>query len=469
MHQVSLGAPFSSGVRDFDIHIREGEMVNLIGLSGSGKTILYDYFMGRMPLSGGTVYFRQSVYHAGDYFPSSENIVCVGEKSTLIPGASIAENIFIISDRRKTGRFVNMKDIYYRARILLGQYAPWLSPKTPARNLTMAQVRMVELLRAIENEAEFIIIDDAFQGFGQDDMQRMALLLRQLKERNIAILYESHEIDFFRMLVDKIVVQRQGQAVWTFWNEADYNSDFCRQMLMGESAPPSFTHRSSATKVRTLSVEHLGSPGGLQDVNFQVHRGEIAGVYDLNNRNNMELLQILIGEKSYNQGCIRVEDEIYDPVDLTYAIHRRIGYIPCYMQNMTLVESMNMADNLGLPILKKTGLLGIFCNKKVLRMLEKEYAQKTGLSHEQARLPVRHFDSYTQTEILMARWLLSRPKVLLCMEPFRNTDMIMRNILYCGLEKIAGEGTAILISSQNMNELREICDTVHVLNTGSEY
>ena len=134
MEYVSTDSEEGSGLRDFSFYLCEGEFVNLIGLSGAGKSALYEYLSGQSPLKAGYVLYDEKESKAKEAFSFASDVFCMGEGSTLIPGLSIAENIFVISGKRKVRGFIWLPNVYYRARFLLSQYAPWLAPKTPIYN-----------------------------------------------------------------------------------------------------------------------------------------------------------------------------------------------------------------------------------------------------------------------------------------------------------------------------------------------
>ncbi len=464
MQDVCLGDYEPYGLTDFHFHICEGEMVNILGLSGAGKTLIYEYFMGHILLKKGKVVCNDEASCVGEYFRSIVDVVCIGKDSTLIPGLSVAENIFIITGKRKIKGLVRMKNIYYRARILLGQYAPELLPHTLIRELTPAQKRIVELIRAIENEAKLVVIDDVFQGYGQNELLRVTELLRTLKEKGIAILYESHEMDFTRVLADKALVLRKGKNVRTFFVD-DYNEEFCRRLLIGNEDPPLFEREGVSTDRVALLARGLSGEWYVREQNLTVHAGEIVGLYDLNNQKNMELLQMLIGESPIREGTLYLNGKKYEPRNLDYAIKNNIGYIPCNRKTDGLVGSMSFIDNLCLPVLKKSSRLKIFRNRKVPKFLGKEYMEKLGIPYEEKATKVRYFDEYIQNRILLTRWILFHPTIMVCMEPCGNVDMIMRDIIFQAFAEMARSGSAILIASQNMNELKTICDTIYVLNS----
>ncbi len=464
MQDVRVGEYEPYALDGFQLHICEGELVSVIGLSGAGKTMIYEYFLGHTPLKKGKVIYNGRVNGEGEVFSNVTDVVCIGRESTLIPGLTVAENIFIITGKRKVKGIVRMKDIYYRARILLGQYAPELSPHTLARELTPMQMRMVELLRAIENEAKLVVIDDVFQGYGQNDIFRLMQLMKNLKEKKIAILYESHETDFMKGMTDKIVILRKGKNVRTFF-ESDYDERLCRKMLMGTEELPVFARTRVSKERKVFRGWGLFGDIHIGGMNIEAHEGEIVGLYDLNNRRNMEIIRMIIGEHPLKRGAIYLEGQRFEPQNLDYAIANQIGYIPQNMTDVSLVETMNFMDNLCLPVLKRTSHLKIFRDRKLTHFLGSEYMERLGIPYEERQEKVQYFDAYIQTSILLTRWILFKPKLMVCMEPCGSADMIMRDIVFRALSEMAENGTAVLVASQNMNELKTICDTVYVMNS----
>lgn len=464
MQDVCVGDYEPYGLKDFRLHICEGEMVDILGLSGAGKTLLYEYFMGHMVLRKGKVDYNGSISREGEYFRGIMDVVCIGQDSTLIPGLSVAENIFIITGKRKIRGLIRMKNIFYRARILLGQYAPELSPQTLVWELTPAQMRIVELLRAVENEAKLVVIDDVFQGYGQKDILRISELLETLKNKGIGILYETHEMDFTRGLADRAVVLRKGQNVRTFYRN-DYDERLCRRFLVGNEELPVFVRSSMSRSQVVFSARGLEGEYYVSDVDLDIHEGEIVGLYDLNNQKNMELLQIIMGQSPLKGGSLYLAEKRYEPRDLDYAIECNIGFIPRNMRAESLVGSMSFMDNLCLPVLKKTSRFKFLRDRAVLRFLGKEYMEGLGIPYGEKDTKVRCFDEYIQNSILLTRWLLFRPSLLVAMEPWGNADIIMRDIIFNAFAQMAQRGTAILIASQNMNELKTICDTIYVGNS----
>lgn len=467
MQDVCTGDYETYGLDEFHLFLRRGEIVNLIGLSGAGKTILYEFFMGYIPLKSGKVVFNDRVFGARERFSGMTDVTCIGRESTLIPGLSVGENIFIITGNRKVKGFVRMSDIYYRARILLGQYAPEISPDTLVWELSPAEKRMVELLRAIENEVKLVVIDDAFWGFGQSDVRRLLDLLMVLKEKKIAVIYESHEMDYISRISDRVVVMRKGRNIRSFYRE-DFDDQLCSRLLIGNDELPIFDRRNVSKERTALRLVNVSGESYIRNLNLEARAGEIVGIYDLNNAKNRELLELLVGEKPLVSGNIYLNGTRYEPKNLDYAISCNIGYFSGGQGEDGLVHTMNFTDNLYLPVLKKTSHLKIFRNRSVARFLGKEYMEELGIPNEAQWAKTEEFDEYVKKKIMLKRWVLFKPAVMICIEPFGSADMIMRDIMYKALSEMAENHSAILIASQDMNELKTICDTIYVLNNDSQ-
>lgn len=466
MQDVCVGEFEPYGLEEFHMFLRQGEMVNVMGLSGAGKTILYEFFLGHAILQRGKVIYNGREFRKGERFSGMTDVTCIGQESTLIPALTVAENIFVITGNRRTKGLVRKSNMNYRARILLGQFAPDIAPDKKAWELSPVQRRIVELLRAIESEVKLVVIDDAFWGFGQSDIIKLLDLLKVLKDKKIAVIYESHELDFVSRIADRIVVLRKGRNVRTFY-DTDFDEQFCKQLLVGTEELPVFERKNISTNQMAVELCNLTGGAYIRNLNLQIKAGEIVGIYDLNNRRNLELLQLLVGEVPTTEGSIYLSGKRYEPRNLDYAISRNIGYFSGNRKEGGLVECMTFMDNLYLPVLKKTSRFKIFRDRSVARFLKREYMESLGVPKEEQNAKVEVFDTYIQKSIMLKRWVLFKPTVMVCVEPFGGADMIMRDIMFKALGEMAENHSAVVIASQNMNELKMICDTIYVLNSDS--
>ncbi len=466
MQDVSAGDYEPLGLNGFHLFLRQGELVKLLGLSGSGKTMLYQFFQGHTVLKKGWVQYGNKTFHTGECFAATANVAGIGQESTLVPDMSVAENIFIINRRRKQKHLVWMKGVNYRAGMLLAQYAPDIEPTTPVRNLSTVQKRIVELLRAMESEAGFLIIDDAFDGMGRNDIRKITELLQVLREKGMAILYESQELNFVDRLADRVILLRKGRNIRTFYAR-DFDETFCMRLLTGDEGLPVFERKSVATEQVVMQLQGVTGRQYVRDLSLDLHQGEIVGLYDLNNHGNLELLDLMVGRGRKYAGRMFLQGQQYEPRDLDDAVSHNICFYQGNTHHDDLVEELSVQDNLCLPIQERITYPGGFRNRKAEQYLSRECMQRMGVPPGAEKGSIRGFEEWNQKRILMERWILTRPAVMACREPFVGIDVMLRDAMMKTLSELAGNHSAVLIASQDINELKMICDTIYSLDSDS--
>lgn len=464
IEDMSIGEYEPFALDDFRLNIYEGEIVCLLGLSGSGKTALYNYFLGTVPLLSGKVTFCGKVHKSGSKFNGVLDVICLGQQSTLIPKLSVMENIFIISNKKRPRGIINYKDIYHRAKILFSQFDITLDPRSKVSDLTKAQCHIIELLRAVENESKLVVIDDVFQSYGQLDISHLIQLILKMKNQGISILYECHQVDFMMTISDRFVVLRKGKNIRTFYKE-DFDQILINQLLIGNELPEKIERTPTFSKEIVFEMKKIKSHSLLNEISFKARKGEIIGFYDLENKANKEIMDIIIGENLNFEGIMILNKMRYSPQKIEEAIEKNVGFMPRDMVDVSLVNTMSFKDNLFLPVMKKTSRLKFLTDHNVLGFLEKEYIKELGISMKDKDKPVRNFDAYVYNSILLTRWLLFKPSMLVCIEPFGKADIIMKDIIFRILSDIAENGATVLISSPDISELNNICDSVITLNS----
>ena len=467
MDHVFMGQDKENMLSDFHLSVYSGELINLIGLTGSGKNAFWEYFSGNLDLKKGSVSVGNKAFNHGKMKLAGRDVVCLGHEITLIERLTIAENLFVISDVRMRQFFIRSKRIEIRTKIILNDFAPFLKEDMPVALLTYAQRRMVELIKAYVVEAKLIIIDDTFMSFGKSDIENLILILNKLKEKGIAILYISHCQDFLTPFADRTIVLRNGHHIRTFYPQ-DFHKDLCDQLLRG-GMKLSYDKRSEkafASKHVFFQLEQVNAANVLHDISLEFRKGEIIGFCDAENRCNRYLLDMIVGEEKLTSGQMMLNGRKYKPKRLDDAIKHNIGYISRDLKKISLVEQMSFADNLFLPVMKKTSVLNSFMDFSVVNFLSREYCDTLGIEEKYKDYKVAQFDEYIRMSILVHRWFLFKPDMMVCVEPCSRADMIMREIIYDILKKMAANGCCVLISSPDIEEMAPICDKIHYLKNG---
>ena len=439
-------------------------MVEIFGISGAGKTALYNYFMGTEALCGGQVTFDGRSFLPPERFSDTKNVVCVSKRSALVNALSIAENICIITSRRKTRGIIHRKQLNYRINLLLQQYIPELSAEMAVEALTMPQRHMVEFLRALECEAKLIYLDDIMSGYGQRDMLRMERLLAALKEKNIAIICAKHGKKPFSNITDRIAVLSRGCIVKTFYKQ-DYDEAALNQWMMGHNTVAALRHISHRKPAVVLEARHLEGKEYIGDFSFEIHQGEIVGFYDMNNYANLEAARIISGLCPGAAGAMRLCGKDYEPASLDQALKQGVGYIPWYHDVSGIIETMDFGENIFLPVMKKMSYLGIFKNRKAEEFLKNEYFAQMDIPKELQNAKAVRFNIYARIQIIFQKWILARPKLLICEEITEDIDTKMKNIVLKAVDTLAAQGCGIIITAHDMKDLMNLCDTIYIMNS----
>lgn len=451
----------SSQLHDFHIKIYKGEIIELLGVSGSGKTALYEYLCAKIPADRGTVAFDGMTMGEGAVFRGTRDVICIGEKSTLVPGLSIAENLAVITGKRKFKGVIRIKQLNYRINLLLQQHAKEIKAEQQASELTVVQRHVVELLRAIENEVKLVYIDDIFSAYGKADMQRMEYMIGLLKENGITVVIAQRGRPEFPNLTDRLIVMRNGENVRTFYRE-DYDQQECQKWMVGNSVIERDPRVSCMKRDLIFQIKDVSGETYLPKTSIVIRKGELVGLYDMNNYANIELAEMIIGERPLASGYMQFRGKNYFPEGIDSAIHKGIGYFPANRKDCGVVETLDYADNLHLSIMLKMSRFGIFENPRVRKFLAREYKDKVNLKHNGTNW---QYDLYSKTSIMFQKWILSRPDLLICEDILDDLDTKMQKIVYDALGELTENGCAVIVTSQKLGELKAICDTIHIMNS----
>lgn len=463
MQHVAAGSG-KDQLTDFCFHICQGELVELFGISGAGKTAIYDYFMGHEPLKAGRVTFGGRVYDPPEKFQDTKDVVCISRKSSLISALTIAENLCIITGRRKIKGFINRRQMNYRVNLLLQQFLPQLRAEMRADTLTLAQKHMVELLRAMENEAKLVYMDDIMSGYSQSELGQMRLLLAELIRRDMAIICARHGRKTFSGLTSRVLVLSRGVNVRTFY-EPDFDLQEFDQWLLGSDMvlqPRRVSYRSGAVVFR---ADGLTGKNYVTDFSLEICRGEVVGFYDMNNHANVEAARLLVGREMPETGRMAFMGRDYGPRRVSEAIAAGVGYIPWYHEASGVVETMGFSENILLPVMKRMSYLGIFRNQKAETFLKKEYMAQMDIPEDGEDVRAGLLGIYACQQIVLKKWLLRHPELLVCEELAEDNDMKMRGIIAQGIDELASAGIAVVITAHDMTDLMNLCDTIYIMDS----
>ena len=459
-HNSSLGK-----LNNFKLNIYKGEILGLVGLSSTGKTLISRILSGLETIDEGTIYFdEQEVNITSRSISRKLGIFCVHHEMRLVPQLSVADNIFVIKDNSFKKIILNEKAIVNQAKELLEEIKLDISPNALAGSLTIAQQHLVELTKAIAARAKLIVIDDITDSYTLRELEKLKETINWLKKQGVSFLFQSHKAEELLEITDRLVILREGKNVKTMY-KGEYNLQEIFGLLIGKELKEVYKRSKSATGVEVLRTEKLSSQYGIEDISFKIYKGEILGILDLENKSNIHLSEVLTGISPKSSGDIFFQGEKIEIKNFRSALKYGIGIIPQESIESSLFLNMNILDNMSFPILKKISNKFSLINNRMINFIKQEFTNQLDIDRNK-KMNIEALDVYTLQKVLLSKWILYNPKVLIYVNPCSKADIITRGIIFSLLDEASQKGISIIIISSNLAEVSSICDRVVVLSQG---
>ncbi|HET9696077.1 MAG TPA: sugar ABC transporter ATP-binding protein [Terriglobales bacterium] len=472
----NIGKSFP-GVRALDgvsFDVASGEIHALVGENGAGKSTLIKILSGVYPQGEyeGAIEIRGIQQNfRGVRDAEKSGVAVVFQELSLIPELSIAENIFL-GRLPSRGAMVRWNDLHLRASALLKELEFSAPAETRADALGIGQQQLVEIAKALSHEAQILVLDEPTAALNDAESQSLFRILRRLRERGLGLIYISHRLDEVLELADRITVLRDGRSIVTKRRGEIDRKQLVAAMIGREISQvfpePQRTTGSVALEVVNLSVDHPTIPGRrvLSDIDFEVRAGEVVGIAGLMGSGRTALLNVLFGSfPKTHSGTVRVGGKNVSLSAPSSAIASGMAFVTEDRKRLSLSLNSSIADNMSLAALSK------FATGPVLNKQQEMLAVERMLSDLRVKAPspeaaVGTLSGGNQQKVVLGRWLLNRPRVLLLDEPTRGIDIGAKQEIYGRIDSLAREGLALLVVSSEMEELRGICDRILVMHDG---
>lgn len=456
-------------LEDVDFEVKAGEVHALIGENGAGKSTLMKIATGVHSADRGRLLWKgRPVKLQTPRDAHRLGIRMVHQELMLIPQLSIGENIFLgrPPSRRAVFSWVQWNEIYERARRLLQGLGHDLDPRRPAGELSVAEQQLVEIARALAFEAELLILDEPTSPLSEPEVERLFQTIAQLRARGMGVIYITHRMPEIYRIADRVTVLRDGRRVLTKSISETSAEELVRAMV-GRELTEYFPEREPrAIGEPRLRVEGLTAPGRFYDITFTVHHGEIVGLAGLVGAGRTELVEALFGAREYTSGKIFIEGRpvtIRTPAD---AIRHGMALVTDDRKAKGLIPMASVQVNLILPVQARVAHLGFLVNTRAERHLTERLLSELRVKTPSAHHPVMFLSGGNQQKVILARWLAMHPRIFLMDEPTRGIDVGAKMEIYELIRRLAAQGTAILLVSSELEELRHLADRILVMHRG---
>ena len=460
-------------LKSASLNLKKGEVLSLMGENGAGKSTLMNILSGSLHADSGKIVLEGKEYQIKNPIQArSMGIVKIHQELQIVPELNIAENIFL--GRWQTSGFgiVKKSQMHKLAKECLDMLEWEVDTKIKVKDLRIGEQQLVEIAKAISCDARIIIMDEPTSALSVPEAKKLFHVINKLKEKGCSIIYITHRMAEVFMISDRLTVMRDGEYIGTK-NSKDTSVDEIISMMVGRSVEEQYPEREVEKGEVVLEVNHLSfNPPkysfkrSLEDISFHVRAGEVLGIAGLAGAGRSEIFECIFGKDSKHvSGEIKINSQrvsINSPED---AIKAGISFATEDRKGTGLVLGRSIGDNISLPLLDKFARFGIM-RDRLQRISWKEYMSKLKVKANSPDVPVSSLSGGNQQKVILARWLLTKPKVLLLDEPTRGIDVGAKEEIYLLINELAASGLAVVVISSELPEVMGISDRIITICEG---
>ena len=453
-------------LKDINFEIAEGEIHGLVGENGAGKSTLIKILAGVYSLDSGEIYWNgERVEIHNPRQSRSIGINVIHQDRNLIPAFNCVENIYLGMEYEKKSRFaVDWAKMRKRVDDVISNLGVEIDLELPASELSPPQRTLLEIARAMMTDCKLLILDEPTASLTDREAEMLFETIAKLQSRGTAILYVTHRMDEIFRLTDRITVFKNGQMVNSV-STADVDKDKIISMMTDNWVSEKIDVSGSFGKTM-LSVNNIMSKDRIvKNASFEVHAGEILGIFGLGGSGRTELLECVYGYRSKTAGSITLDGKLIERGSPENSIENGMVLICEDRRGMALVGSLSVKQNIVLSTIDSYAKFGIVNESKEKEdTLEK--ISSLNIKTEGPDQTVLQLSGGNQQKVVFAKALLSEPKVLLCDEPTQAVDVMTRFEIHRLLRKKAEEGSAVIFVSSDLKEVLQVADNIQIMASG---
>lgn len=448
-----------------------GGVLGLVGENGAGKSTLMNVLGGNLKPDGGRMLLNGAPYApANPKEAQRSGVAFIHQELNLFPNLTVAENLFLNHfPTRGALPVIARHEMRSRAEKLLAEVGLHLPAGRLVERLSSGERQLVEVARALNTEARLIIFDEPTTSLTQPETERLFALIARLHARGIAMIYISHTLAHVLQLCATVVVLRDGEVVAN-GPVATFTAGKLISLMVGRPLEQLFPTRSSrSTEEPLLEVSNLCRDGVIRNVSFTLHQGEVLGLAGLMGAGRSELARVLFGLDPHNGGEIRLQGHLLRHLSPRELMDRGVAFLTENRRTEGLCMDASVADNLLLSSMPEHGrtwlkwLASGPLQQAVCRIREVVRLDAKARDSQ----PVRTLSGGNQQKVVLGKWLLRKPRVLILDEPTRGIDVGARFEIYRLVLDLADSGAGVLIISSELEELLGLCDRILVMRRGA--
>jgi len=464
--RLSKSFPGVAALEDVTLHLGHGRVHALMGENGAGKSTLMKIVAGVCTPDSGELRLEGRSLRLDSPRQALEyGIAMIHQELNLLPTMSVAENIWIRREPLNALGLVRHRELVRRTRAVLERLAVDIDPKAELRTLPLAARQMVEIARALSYDSRLLIMDEPTSALTEREAERLFAVIRAAAARGVGIFYITHRIEELSALADEISVLRDGRHIGSGSPRSLTREGIIRMMVGRELAPaPAAAPAQAGAPV--LSARALSVAGEFEDVSFELHAGEILGVAGLVGSGRSKLAETLFGLVAPTAGEIRIGGSAVRLDSPAAAISRGVGFVTEDRKETGCFLCLSVLENLEISVLSRDFVRFGVVRARAARQACERMASALKVKARSLSERIENLSGGNQQKVLLGRWLLLKPKILILDEPTRGVDVGAKAEIHQLITRLVAEGAAVLMISSEMPEILAMSHRIMVMHEG---
>ncbi|HVP19722.1 MAG TPA: sugar ABC transporter ATP-binding protein [Spirochaetia bacterium] len=464
MKRITKSFSGQTVLRDVDFDLAGGEVHALVGENGAGKSTLMRILMGEFPFDSGRIVLQgkeQSISSPARAL--GLGIAMIHQELSPVPEMTIAENVFLGREPNRFG-VLNGKKQEQQTAELMSSLGLSFDPRKKMRELSVAETQLTETAKAISYRPRILVMDEPTSAITETEVRKLFEVIRLLRSRGVGVIYISHKIDELFEIADRATILRDGSRVGG-GRMADLSRRDLISLMVGRELTEIFPKVETRIGAVAMSVRGLSRRGEFTDISFDLHAGEILGLAGLMGSGRTEIVSTIFGEREPDAGEILVRGRPLRAGHMRSAVLQRIAFVPEDRKIMGLNLAGSVADNLTMVVQGRLSTAGIV-RRRVAAKAVNDMIDALSIRVASAGQAVGTLSGGNQQKVVLGKWLLSDPEVVILDEPTRGIDVGAKAEIHKLMSGLAAAGKAVIMISSEMPEVIGMCDRVIVLHEG---
>lgn len=451
-----------------DLKLKEGNILALLGENGAGKSTLMNIAGGVLPCDSGELVLDGVTMHFDNPSDSLKaGIAFIHQELNLINDLPVYENMFLGNEIMKNKVACNLDEMIKKTQEMFDRLEIDLDPKALVSNLDASYKQFIEISRALMMNAKYIIMDEPTTSLTTPEIERVFTMMKKLKKQSVGIIFISHKLEEVLEICDEYVVLRNGNMVASGKTSIATSKELAKHMVGHEVRDDILIREFDQQAETILKVENLSNANDFKNISFEVKKGEIVGVTGLLGDGRSELFLSIFGYLKYNSGKIYLEGQEIQIKNIKSALEHGIAYVPRNRKENAIIKDMSILENGTMVSAKKYANVIGQINAKMQSLAFQKQKESLNIKMGEDDDLITSLSGGNQQKVVLSKWLLSEPKLLILDNPTQGVDVGSKEEIYDIIHELANQGVSIVLLSNESQEIIRTCGRTLVMFHGT--